>query len=183
MINYEYGLHTIHYDYFINRYEPWLHPVRYEYIMIWVSKYYIHTWTALPVWPGSVMSTCGFTGTWPVSLGTRCLIPAQIQVWVLDLSWPTGTDPGHPQVHSWPALLRCEQVIQDKTHHNNEIKKWWSVAINRRLMDGKIVASKIKRDRIHVQKAKYTWEKVLRREGELPNQWIHHPEVLVGTRE
>ena len=79
-------------------------------------------------------------------------------------------------------VLRCERVIQDKTHHDDEIKKRWTVAINRRLTDDKIVASKIKRDRVHVQMAKNTWERVLRKEGELPDQWIHHPEVLVGTR-
>jgi hypothetical protein len=73
-------------------------------------------------------------------------------------------------------------VIQEKVHHDNEIRKRWIVAINRRLTDDRIVASKIKRDRTHIQKTKNTWEKTLRREGELPDQWIHCPEVLVGTR-
>lgn len=60
-------------------------------------------------------------------------------------------------------VLRCERVIQDETHHDNEIKKRWTVMINRQLPDDKIVAPKIKRDRTHIQKTKNTWEKVLRR--------------------
>jgi hypothetical protein len=64
----------------------------------------------------------------------------------------------------------------------DEIKKRWLVVINRRLTEDKIIATKIKRDKAHRLKAKNTWEAVLRKEGEIPDQWIHHPEVLVGTR-
>jgi ribonuclease HI/exonuclease III len=79
-------------------------------------------------------------------------------------------------------VLRCERVIRKKTHQVDEIKKRWLVVINRRLTEDKIIATKIKRDKAHRLKAKNTWEAVLRKEGEIPDQWIHHPEVLVGTR-
>ena len=35
---------------------------------------------------------------------TRWLKPARIQVWHFEFEIPTGTDPGHPRVHSCSAL-------------------------------------------------------------------------------
>jgi hypothetical protein len=107
-----------------------------RYLQVPTSNYLTQICFAwVPVWPRLVsweypwvlVNTCltwiryeylwvhRYRGTWPVSLGTRCLIPAQIQVWVLDLSWPAGTDPGYPQVHSWPALVHTGDTVDMDT--------------------------------------------------------------------
>jgi hypothetical protein len=79
--------------------------------------------------------------------------------------------------------LRCEHVIWEKTHSRLEIKKKWTQAINRRLTEDKIIATKVKRDIAHIRKGKNTWEAVLGKTEELPDGWIYLREVLVGTRE
>ena len=79
--------------------------------------------------------------------------------------------------------LRCEHVIREKTHSRLEIKKKWTQAINRRLTEDKIIATKVKRDIAHIRKVKNTWEAVLGKTEELPDGWIYLREVLVGTRE
>ena len=78
-------------------------------------------------------------------------------------------------------MLHCEKAIDDKTHTIAEVEKRWLRAINKRLIDDKIIAARIKRDSKHKNKTKSTWEPVLRKAGELPDRWIHQREVLVGT--
>jgi ribonuclease HI len=77
-------------------------------------------------------------------------------------------------------VLRCERVIQPRTHSETEIEKRWLRAINKRLIDDKITATKIKRGISHINLVKRTWEAVLRKDGELPEKWMHNREVLVG---
>jgi ribonuclease HI len=79
-------------------------------------------------------------------------------------------------------VLRCERVIREKTHTRNEIERRWNLAINKRLIEDKIVATKIKRDKAHIQKLINTWEEVLKKDGDLPEDWTHKTEVLVGRR-
>jgi ribonuclease HI/exonuclease III len=79
-------------------------------------------------------------------------------------------------------VLRCERVIQEKTHTTNEIKRRWLMVINRRLTEDRMIATRIKRDQTHLQRLEDTWEAVLSRDGDLPPQWTHQEEVLVGTR-
>ena len=45
----------------------------------------------------------------------------------------------------------------------------------------KILATKIKCDEKTIKKVKNTWEHVLKKQGDLPNDWIDSPEVLVGS--
>jgi hypothetical protein len=78
--------------------------------------------------------------------------------------------------------LRCERVIQEKTHSEREINTRWLHAINKRLTDDKITATRIKRDKQTEQKVRRTWEHVLKKEQDLPNNWFLYREVLVGTR-
>ena len=78
--------------------------------------------------------------------------------------------------------LRCERVIQEKTHTNNEISNRWHRAINKRLTDDKIIATKIKRDKSTMKWVIDTWEEILKIEGQLPTQWVYDSEVLVGRR-
>lgn len=42
-------------------------------------------------------------------------------------------------------VLRCERVIQEKTHTPEEVKARWFKAINRRLTDDKITATVIRK--------------------------------------
>jgi ribonuclease HI len=77
---------------------------------------------------------------------------------------------------------RCERVIQERTNNPPEITSKWYRAINKRLIEDKIIATKIKRSASAIQQVKHTWEDILKKEGELPNDWIYNSEVLVGMR-
>jgi hypothetical protein len=92
-------------------------------------------------------------------------------------------------------VLRCERVIVDdsdenqaeeqiprRTHTNTEIKSRWLKAINTRLIEDKITATKVKRDKTSTLKVKETWELLLKKSAELPHNWVHNREVLVGRR-
>jgi hypothetical protein len=79
-------------------------------------------------------------------------------------------------------VLRCERVIQEKNHTKEEIEARWYKAINRRLTDDKIIATKIKRERQFTQVVETTWEDALRKFSDLPDRWIENREVLVGRR-
>ena len=78
-------------------------------------------------------------------------------------------------------VLRCERVIQEHTHTPSEIRHRWLRAINARLTDDKIIATHIKRDEETMRKVKNTWEHVLKKQQDLPSDWITSPEVLVGS--
>ena len=77
-------------------------------------------------------------------------------------------------------VLKCERVIQEHIHTANETYHRWLRAINMRLTSDKITATKIKRDEKSKKKVKSTWEHVLRKQGDLPDDWITSREVLVG---
>jgi len=79
--------------------------------------------------------------------------------------------------------LRCERVIHEKNHSNQEIRSRWLRVINERLTEDKINATRIKRNKGFTKLIVNTWEKVLTREGDLPNDWTNRHEVLVGSRE
>jgi hypothetical protein len=73
-------------------------------------------------------------------------------------------------------------VIQEKTFRESEIKTRWQHAINKRLTEDKIIATKIKRTDHAIKQLKDTWEPILRVNGELPERWIENSEFLVGRR-
>jgi hypothetical protein len=83
-------------------------------------------------------------------------------------------------------VLRCERVIQDRTqnraHTTNEIHQRWLRSINARLTEDRITATRIKRDKQSFQKIRNTWEYVLKKQEDLPQDWITSHEVLVGRR-
>ena len=79
-------------------------------------------------------------------------------------------------------VLRCERVIQPKMHSDSEVEARWLKVINKRLIDDKITATRIKRDRTHIKITNDTWETILLKEGDLPNKWMSNREVLVGRR-
>ena len=79
-------------------------------------------------------------------------------------------------------VLRCERVIPEppRIHTENEIKTRWLNMINTRLTNDKIIATKIKCDERTTRLVKTTWEPTLKQSLDLPNDWLHHCEVLVG---
>jgi hypothetical protein len=77
-------------------------------------------------------------------------------------------------------VLRCERVIQEKRHSQEEIESRWYKAINRRLTDDKISTTMIKRDKPFTQLVEATWEDALQKISDLPFEWIKNHEVLVG---
>ena len=79
-------------------------------------------------------------------------------------------------------VLRCERVIQQKNHNANEITTRWLKNINRWLTEDKIIATEIKCNRTEIQKVEATWEGVLKKIWDLPNEWIYQQEFLVGRR-
>jgi hypothetical protein len=54
--------------------------------------------------------------------------------------------------------------------------------INERLTIDEITAMRIKCDKIYTKPIKTTWESMLRKEGELPENWIGVSVFLVGRR-
>ena len=79
-------------------------------------------------------------------------------------------------------VLHCERVIREKRHLRREIESRWQLAINARLMDDKITATKIKQDKTFTNLIKATWEPLLHSLEEIPENWIDDSEVLVGRR-
>ncbi|KAI0248963.1 hypothetical protein BJV78DRAFT_1232011, partial [Lactifluus subvellereus] len=60
-----------------------------------------------------------------------------------------------------------------------QVHRWLST-INARPTNNKLTTTKIKRDKRTIQKAKDTWEHVLRNQMDLPDDWITSHEVLVA---
>jgi hypothetical protein len=54
--------------------------------------------------------------------------------------------------------------------------------INARLTNNKITTNKIKRDKGFINLVTNTWAKVLEKERDTPNDWLHDSEVLVDSR-
>jgi hypothetical protein len=79
-------------------------------------------------------------------------------------------------------ILRCERAIQGKNISETEAKARWHKAINRRLTEDKITATKIRPDKRTIRKVRFTWEAALRKSQVLPDRWLHNREVLVGRR-
>jgi hypothetical protein len=79
-------------------------------------------------------------------------------------------------------VIRCECMIQEKNHIPHEIRDRQISAVNCRLTKDKIKATKISWDKRATQRAINTWEQLLKKEGELLNNWINISEVLVGRR-
>ncbi|KAH9021126.1 ribonuclease H-like domain-containing protein [Lactarius deliciosus] len=77
-------------------------------------------------------------------------------------------------------VLRCERVIQERTHSPHEIKTHWLNVINKRLTEDKIIATKVKKCNESAQLVEATWGKVLRKFSNPPYNWIHNREVLEG---
>jgi len=61
-----------------------------------------------------------------------------------------------------------------------EIRARWYRAINERLTIDKVTATKIKRNHKFTRTVIATWEPALKKEKEIPVNWIQRDEVLVG---
>ena len=76
--------------------------------------------------------------------------------------------------------LRCERVIQEKGLSDGEIRARWHRAINERLTIDKVTATKIRCSDKFTKLIEETWGPILRKERELPENWMYCREVLVG---
>ncbi|KAH9952312.1 hypothetical protein BC827DRAFT_1104486, partial [Russula dissimulans] len=71
-------------------------------------------------------------------------------------------------------VLRYKQKIQEKRHPIKEIRARWLKIINARLTNNKITATKVKQNKRFSRLVENTWEQVLRKEGDIPDDWLHH---------
>jgi hypothetical protein len=78
-------------------------------------------------------------------------------------------------------VMRCERVIQNKQHTDDEVGKRWLHAIDNQLTCDHIIAMKIKRDTKHTNLVKHTWGPVLQKHRDIPDDWLNRREVLVGS--
>ncbi|KAI9437106.1 hypothetical protein F5148DRAFT_989577, partial [Russula earlei] len=58
-------------------------------------------------------------------------------------------------------VIRCERVIQEHSHTEQEVCTRWHHAINTRLTNDRITASFTKRDKRALNTVRDTWEQVL----------------------
>jgi hypothetical protein len=79
-------------------------------------------------------------------------------------------------------VLRCERVIQGRQHRETEIRARWLRATNARLTNDRITATRIKCEKGFTNLIVNTWEQVLQKERDLPNDFLCNREVLVGRR-
>ncbi|KAG0694780.1 hypothetical protein DFH29DRAFT_985146 [Suillus ampliporus] len=77
-------------------------------------------------------------------------------------------------------VLRCECVIQNKSHNKRQVTKRWCKIIEHRLQLDRVSAGKIKRTPAFTSLIKDTWSKIISRGDPLPQNWATSPEVLVG---
>ena len=65
-------------------------------------------------------------------------------------------------------VLRCDRVINDNPHTPEEIKSRWLKAINSRLTDDKIIATKTQRGKVTRKLVESTWHKALQNTRQSP---------------
>lgn len=78
-------------------------------------------------------------------------------------------------------VLRCERIIHDDNHTDNEIKVRWLRKINEQLTCDRITATKIEWNKTHTNLIKNTWKKILQKYHDLPVNWMNIREVLMGS--
>ena len=71
-------------------------------------------------------------------------------------------------------------MIQEKNIPNSEIRARWHRAINERLTINKVTVIKIRHSHEFTKLVEETWEPILRKEEEIPANWLQCREVLVG---
>lgn len=75
--------------------------------------------------------------------------------------------------------MRCDRVINERQHTDNEVRSSWRRSINRRLTEDAIIATKVVRRDEHTELVKSTWHAALRkRHGKLPEIWLQSPPLF-----
>ena len=75
--------------------------------------------------------------------------------------------------------LRCERTIAGQERTEGEIKAIWRRAINRRLSEDKVTATKVLRRKHYINLVKNTWGRALsKRYSDLPDNWINRNAVF-----
>ncbi|KAH9161884.1 hypothetical protein EDB89DRAFT_1812507, partial [Lactarius sanguifluus] len=70
--------------------------------------------------------------------------------------------------------LRCNRTIRDKTYTEREIEQTWLRAINRRLSEDRMTATKLLKKPYYINIVKNTWNQALsKRHRDLPEDWIN----------
>ncbi|KAA1472067.1 RnaseH-domain-containing protein [Dentipellis sp. KUC8613] len=146
-------------------------------------------WTlARSVWPYNDHS-------WPdINLGIIMACGA-LTVTHKDLQHPNATDPQNTMADTPHAgatrllriliaesayliwVIRCERVIQQRTHTLKEITTRWLTTINRRLMIDRVTSCTLRRTNQYKKKLVATWGPALHAP---PDDWPTNLEVLVG---
>jgi hypothetical protein len=78
-------------------------------------------------------------------------------------------------------VLRCERIIHEDDHSDEEIKARWRRKINERLTCDRITTTKTVRNKTYTNLIKNTWRQTLQKTQDLPVNWITNREVLVGS--
>ena len=75
--------------------------------------------------------------------------------------------------------LRCARTIRGHDYSQNGIEAAWRKAINRRLSEDKVLATKVLRKSLYINIVRNTWGKaLLKRHHNLPDDWINRNEVF-----
>ena len=75
--------------------------------------------------------------------------------------------------------LRCARTIRGQDYSQNGIEAAWRKAINRRLSEDKVLATKVLRKSLYINIVRNTWGKaLLKRHRDLPDDWINRNEVF-----
>ncbi|KAG1846174.1 hypothetical protein C8R48DRAFT_664350 [Suillus tomentosus] len=81
--------------------------------------------------------------------------------------------------------LRCERVIRETTHSEENIEKRWLNIIDHRLQLDRAIANRTRRDRKTTMKVKNTWSDIIHdtlHNQPPPDDWVTNQEVLVGIK-
>ena len=80
-------------------------------------------------------------------------------------------------------VLRCEKVIQEKTHSPDSIKRRWLDKIQRKFDTDRVIASKLDRCQKTKTTVRSTWKDLTKLADEQDQlDWVQNPKVLVGIR-
>ena len=92
--------------------------------------------------------------------------------------WPRRASRDSTPRKMWHNSL--PPVIQEKAPDRHGVNKRWNKVINEWLTTDRITAHQSKWDKNFTRLAKNTWEKLLKCNGTLPDNWFQKCKVLVG---
>ena len=95
----------------------------------------------------------------------------------------SGQTPTDPPNRAGPPNLGPKMQTCDPTKESQHERDQNQMSDqHKRLTEDKIITTKIKRDKTLIRKVGSTWEALLKKTWELPNEQIQNREFLVGMR-